>query len=187
MKDGKEAYNIERVILLYHGDIGCFFVGEKNIATNYIKYQFDDAGGYISELEDKTINILDLKICYSGALIARNIDPNTYEPNSLEFNNGYNIAIQFLASMPDISSVRAWNGEYYLYFAFGHYERSVYTTADFEDCCYIYTFDGTDFNVERDTNVEKTGIYTFYVPPIKEPPLHEGIALWKNLTENTKK
>jgi len=177
MIKGKQAYNIDRVLLLYHGDIGCFFVGEKNIATNYIKSKFKDAGGYISELEDKAINILDLKICYSGALIARNIYTDTYVPGSLEYTNGYNIAIQFLASMPDISSVRAWNGEYYLYNVFGHYERSVYTATDYEECCYIYTLDGTNFNVEKDINVEKTGTYIFRVPPIQEPPLHEGIAV----------
>ncbi len=159
---GKNAYSIDRVLLLYHGTIGAFFVGNTAVATDFR----DDIPAHISELSDSRIRVLDMKICESGRLSAMNIYPSTYVQGSQDSAYGYNIALQFLMSIPSITSVRAWNGTYCIYNnIFGHYERCYYSDTDYEECCYIFYKDN-DGNYEyyKDTNTVKTGIYKYYTP-----------------------
>jgi len=160
----KVAYNIDRVILMYHGNIGAFEVGNSLIETEYIKYRFNDADGYISELCDKKIRVLDLKICNSGELSATNIYIDTYIPGSQDYDRGYNIAIQFLASCQSITYVRAWDGLYFFFDGdLGDYERSYNEeTGEFKRWCYIYSHSPDTkppFDVAIDYDVVINGAY----------------------------
>lgn len=160
----KVAYNIDRVILMYHGNIGAFEVGNSLIETEYIKYRFNDADGYISELCDKKIRVLDLKICNSGELSATNIYIDTYIQGSQDYDRGYNIAIQFLASCQSITYVRAWDGLYIFFNGdLGDYERSYNEkTGEFKRWCYIYSHSpdtNPPFDVAIDYDVEINGAY----------------------------
>ena len=155
---------IDRVILLYHGDIGAFWVGNSCIETEYIKVRFNDANGYISELQDKDIQILDLKICHSGDISATNIDTGSYSPGTIEYERGYNIAIDFLINIPGIKCVRAWDGSYKFENNWlGHYERSFTSEGIINEFCYAYTWSNrvNSFWINTDYDIVRDGIYAY--------------------------
>lgn len=156
---GRIKYNIKRVLLMYHGNLGMFFVGNTRVGTDYR----DDYEAHISELENKDIGFLDLKICKSGQISATNTDPKTYVPDSQDEHYGYNIALQFLMSISGIDVVRAWDGDY-IFFAgdLGIYERSYNDeTNEFKEWCYDYSQlpETNEFEPTIDYDVEISGIY----------------------------
>ena len=164
--DGKINYSIDRVILLYDGDIGGFILDYDNdstwVITDYLKNKYKNFAS-ISDLENKSIRILDLKICHSGELSATNIHTENYVSGSEDEEHGYNIAIQFLVSVPGISIVRAWDGKYiFINKNFGHYERSLSADKAIEERCYDYCPSGDEkiFNIYNDYDIEKDGVYT---------------------------
>lgn len=164
--DGKTNYNIDRVILLYDGDIGGFILDYDNdstwVITDYLQKKYKNFAS-ISDLENKSIRILDLKICHSGELSARNTDTENYVAGSEDEENGYNIAIQFLYSVPSISIVRCWDGTYkFENNLLGHYERSFDSYGLVNEYCLAYTWsDYYDcFFVEPDYDIIKDGVYT---------------------------
>lgn len=161
MDDGKYIYTIERVLLLYHGDIGAMKIGEEWVGNDYRE---NDLDGCISELSNKRIGILDLKICQSGLLSATNIYPSTYTPDSQDYDYGYNIALQFLISCSGIESVRAWNGTYQVKNdSLIFYERAVTTSGEMQYYCYIYCRNATGYSIVRDDNVEISGVLSWLV------------------------
>lgn len=148
---------------MYHGDIGVFCIGDTFVGTDFR----DDFSAHISDLADKRINILDLKICQSGTLSAVNIYPESYIPGTQDYNYGYNIALQFLLSFSGINSVRAWNGTYQVANnIFGHYERGIISSTEYEECCYIYSRCDEGFLIVQDNDIEITGLYNFYTIPL---------------------
>jgi len=161
--DGKYAYTIRRVVLLYHGAIGALIVGDTFVGIDFR----DDYYAHISELSDKRIDVLDLKICESGLLSAVDIYPNTYVPGSQDYAYGYNIALQFLISFNNINVVRAWNGTYNVHNnVFGFYERCIVSSNEYENWCYRFSRCGNAYEFSRDMNIEITGIYVYYEPPL---------------------
>lgn len=171
MKKDKQAYNIDRVILLYHGNIGGFMLNEDDPSSWVVTdYMSDLYGNLISDLPQKSINIVDIKSCYSGEISATNIYPETYKPNSQDSQLGYNVALQFVMSFPEISYVRAWNGSYTHYNAdlLGQYERSINSEGEIEEFCYdYYWIDEINYwGACIDRDVEKWGIYEILPPEI---------------------
>ncbi len=110
LKNGKNAYRIDEVHLVYHGSPRAIGLGgimyvyaDKNKTEGIDRtYGALDGSILISDLEPKEIQYLNLSCCNNG-----NLDFNS--------NNGVpgyddNMAISFLKSKNDIDKVTAWDG-----------------------------------------------------------------------------
>ena len=155
--EGKEAHNTDRVILLYDGDLGAFILNFDDPSTWVISDWLRKEYPYyalISDLENKNIRVLDLKICHGGELSAIVDYPISVNEFSQNEEKRCNLAIQFLVSVPGISNVRAWDGTYiFTNGPLGHYERSYNKeNASWQEWCLNYSRSAilTDYDVVID-------------------------------------
>ena len=93
-KDGKQEYSIDKVYLLFHGNIGGFATGSMYydwiFVPPYCNKEIDYDFFRINELTSKSMNQLILNICESGTIDYSDLGD---DPSSKDTGAVYNLAV----------------------------------------------------------------------------------------------
>lgn len=160
-KDGKQEYSIDKVYLLFHGNIGGFATGSMYydwiFVPPYCNKEIDYDFFRINELTSKSMNQLILNICESGTIDYSDLGD---DPSSKDTGAVYNLAVGFVYFFPGIDEVVGWDGEYYSaynLYSFTEYASRVpepgkddkdyygwiYTKSSGMDICMSHTYEST--------------------------------------------